>query len=126
MLEGKKSRGDGDHIQQLKGGIEKMEDHKNYSRVAHYLKLFEEVKAKVSDDAVAMAIVEQVGKDSRVEKMSGLRSGNVQGRTAEVGEQPATEKQLGFLRRLNVDIPAGLSKREASRLIDEAQAVAAQ
>ncbi len=37
-------------------------------------------------------------------------------------EQPATAKQIGFLRRLGVkDIPAGLSKKDASTLIDQAQ-----
>ena len=102
-----------------------MMDHENFSRVAHYLKLFEEVKAKVDDDAVAMGILEQVGKDSRVEKMSGLRNGNRQGTSTEFGEQTATEKQLGFLRRLGVEIPVGVSKREASRLIDEAQVAVA-
>ena len=41
------------------------------------------------------------------------------------GDDLATEKQIGFLKKLGVTVPAGVSKREASRLIDEAQANAA-
>ena len=35
---------------------------------------------------------------------------------------PATRRQLGYLNVLGVEVPAGLTKREASRLIDEAVA----
>jgi len=35
-----------------------MEYNEDYSRVAHYLSLFDQVKQKVSDEAVAMAIVD--------------------------------------------------------------------
>ena len=38
------------------------------------------------------------------------------------GDEPATEKQIGFLKDLGVKVPAGVSKRRASELIDEAQA----
>ena len=36
--------------------------------------------------------------------------------------EPATGKQIAYLRNLGVKAPKGLSKQEASALIDEAQA----
>ena len=35
-------------------------------------------------------------------------------------DEPATEKQIAFLKRLGVEIPKNLTKREASRMIDDA------
>ena len=46
----------------------------------------------------------------------GLRAASVN------GEQPATSKQLGYLKVLGVEVPAELTKQCASELIDEAQA----
>lgn len=41
-----------------------------------YVELFEDLKARVGSDDVALAIVEQVGKDNRVERMqAGTGSG---------------------------------------------------
>jgi hypothetical protein len=101
----------------LKGGIRTMD---MQNKLSEYIQLFEKVRAKVNDDNLAMQIVEQVGKDMRVEQMRG-------GRTAERASSenaPATERQLGLLRRLGVPVStyAHLSKARASELIDEAQA----
>lgn len=90
------------------------------NKLSEYIELFERVRAKVNDDNLAMQIVDQVGKDLRVEQMRG-------GRTPERSanqDAPATERQLGLLRRLGVPVSttAHLSKARASELIDEAQA----
>ena len=37
-------------------------------------------------------------------------------------EEPATDKQLGYLKSLGVEIPENLEKRKASELIDAALA----
>ena len=79
-----------------------------------YVELFEDLKARVGSDDVALAIVEQVGKDSRVERM---RSSVVQNGTN--GEQPATGKQIAYLKALKVDVSEGLTKSQASELIDQ-------
>lgn len=97
-----------------------MKTQKQDSRIEYYLDLFEQVKARVDDDHIAMAIVEQVAKDARIEKMARERQGQDAAR-AEAGEQPATEKQLSYLEALGVEVRKGLTKQEASRLIDEAQ-----
>ena len=83
-----------------------------------YVELFEEVKARVGSDEVALAIVEQVGKDNRVERMqSGNGSRNANG--VRNGDQSAPEKQIGYLKKLGVEVSAGLTKKQASELIDE-------
>ena len=85
-------------------------------RVTHYLEIFEQVRNKVGDEQIAVALVEQVGKDCRVERMHGPGQS-----TRGNGDQEATAKQLAFLRRLRVAVPSELTKIQASALIDEAQ-----
>jgi hypothetical protein len=88
-------------------------------RVDLYVRLFEKIRGKVGDDQLAVALVDQCGKDWRVNQMRG-REAPREG--AANGEAPATPKQLAFLQSLNVkNVPRGLSKADASRMIDEAQ-----
>ena len=94
-------------VAEVKGGGFEMEAN-------GYVELYEELKAKVGSEDVALAIVEQVGKDNRVERM---RSSVVQNGTN--GEQPATEKQIAYLKVLNVEVSEGLTKSQASELIDQ-------
>ncbi len=93
-------------------------------RVDFYKQLVDQLVGFVPDAAVVATVVEQVGKDLRMGQIL-RREGNASnGSNGWNGsdEQPATAKQIGFLRRLGMkDIPTGLSKREASKLIDEAQ-----
>ncbi len=83
-------------------------------RVEHYKQLFEAVTASLPENVVGV-VLEQIGKDTRLAAMRQTERNNSNG-------EQATEKQLNFLKFLGVkDIPAGLSKTEASRLIDEKQ-----
>lgn len=86
------------------------------NRVDHYVRLFESIRNKVGDDQLAVALVEQCGKDWRVAQMHA----RPQNRQDASGDQPATEKQLGYLSRLGVAVSKALTKREASALIDQA------
>ena len=88
-------------------------------RLKHYLGLFEEVLKKVNDEATAIALVQEIGKDGRVQAMHRFPERAVISSDGN-GEQMATAKQLGKLRYLGVSIPQKLSKSEASRLIDQA------
>ncbi len=93
-------------------------------RVDFYKQLVDQLTGTMPDAAVVASVVEQVGKDLRMGEILRREGNAFNGSNGWNGsdEQPATAKQIGFLRRLGVkDIPAGLSKREASRLIDEAQ-----
>ncbi len=93
-------------------------------RVDFYKQLVDQLVGFVPDTAVVASVVEQVGKDLRMGEIL-RREGNASNGSNGwngLDEQPATAKQIGFLRRLGVkDIPAGLSKRDASTLIDQAQ-----
>ena len=96
------------------------------ARIEQYLQVYERAYTVVKSDGVIAAIIEQVGKDTRcAQLMNGRASGNGYGHSNGSGNEPATEKQIGFLKKLKVEAPAGCTKREASRLIDEAQANAA-
>jgi hypothetical protein len=58
---------------------------------------------------IAIAILQEVSKDRRMEQVKQER---------EKRQNDATPRQIGFLKDLGVDIPEGLSKQEASRMID--------
>ena len=76
----------------------------------------------MKDAEIVAAVIEQIGKDTRCERLMNRRSnGNGYGN----GEQPATEKQIDFMKSLGIEVPDRCSKRAASRLIDEAQIKAA-
>lgn len=87
-------------------------------RIESYVVLFNEIKRRTSNDEIAIAILAQIGKDSRLAKMQSRE------RRSEMrsGEQPATQKQRAFLERLGTKIPDGLTKAQASAMIDEAVA----
>ncbi len=85
--------------------------------VTHYLDMFEKVRKEVGD-ANAAALFAEVAKSSRVKAMLAER----QGLQASNGNGSATPNQLSYLKRLGVeDIPANLSKEQASALIDKAK-----
>jgi len=65
---------------------------------------------KTNNDAVAIAIMQEVSKDRRSQQMQGER--------AEKDDRPATAKQKGYLRKLGIGFPESISKVEASALID--------
>ena len=88
------------------------------SRIRHYVEVYKQIREHGLTEDIALAIVENIGKDGRVEKMRGNEQ---DAEPISNGEQSATQKQLSFLKRLHVDVPEGLTKQEASRLIDEAQ-----
>jgi len=86
-------------------------------KVDGYVELYELLNGRVKNAEVVAAIIEQIGKDVRCELlMDGRANGNGHSSGSDV---PATEKQLGYLRSLGVEIPERLSKREASELIDQ-------
>ncbi len=96
-------------------------DTEKYARVEEYLEVYERVNTVVKHAEVVAAIIEQVGKDTRCGwLMNGRSNGN--GHANGNGDEPATERQIGFMKQLNIDIPAGCTKREASKLIDESKA----
>ena len=80
------------------------------AKLDKYLDLFEELKQKTNDERTALTLLQEVSKDRRMEEMR-------EEREAKNGET-ATTKQMNYMKKLGIDIPAGITKKEASRLID--------
>ena len=71
----------------------------NTNRAKEYLELFAQLREKVSDEASAVVILQEIGKDGRVEKMRNFPVRQDRQDATVLGidiEQPATAKQLSF------------------------------
>jgi len=89
---------------------------------SEYVALLDELRARLGDAESALAVLDQIGKDRRVRMMSARDNGFVAGNGySSNGDEPATPKQLGLLRTLGVKPNGSLSKKMASKLIDEAR-----
>jgi hypothetical protein len=99
-----------------------MNDTQIQDKAAQYQGIFEQIRRKVSDLPLALVILQEIGKDIRQERIGAREhaNGNGNGGSNGNGDSPASEKQLAYLEKLGVPIPAKLTKREASKLIDEA------
>ncbi|MFC1678740.1 hypothetical protein ACFL2T_00775 [Elusimicrobiota bacterium] len=75
-----------------------------------YADLYADIRVNVADKEVALAILAETSKDRRQAEISGRKN-----------PDEATESQLDYLKDLGVDVKTGLSKAEASKLIDEAK-----
>jgi len=82
------------------------------AKVDQYLELLQQLKSKVSDEGAAVRILNEVAKDVRMEQIREEREG--------MNGEPATMKQLQYLKTLGMQVSPGLTKRQASRLIDNA------
>ena len=92
-----------------------MDEQTRKQAIDNYLKLFDDIKARTSDERTALGILQEVNKDIRMAQIRAERNGdNSNGDAA-----PATVRQKNYLKRLGVKIPAGLTKQQASALIDE-------
>jgi hypothetical protein len=94
---------------------EKMET-ETQRKLDDYVALYGAISEKTDNDAVAVAILQELSKDRR--------SGEIRvERAAKNGEananEPATEKQKKFMKKLNIAFPANVTKHEASTLLDE-------
>lgn len=96
----------------LKGGGKNMNQNE---QIEEYVALFNAIEARIGDDETARVILGQLGKDRRMSAMKERERSNGK------ADPPATEKQLGLIRRLGGTPRPGLSKREASEEIDRLQ-----
>jgi len=81
------------------------------AKIDEYTSLLEQIKEKVNNENEAVAVLQEIGKD--------LRTVFIQTGQDTNNDSLATKKQIGYLKRLGVEIPEGLTKKDASRLIDE-------
>ena len=85
------------------------------SKLDTYAAVFSKIRENVKDDQAAALILQEVARDARAQQMREERQAERQARNGE----PATPKQLDFLNVLEMPIPEGLTKLEASALIDK-------
>jgi len=107
-----------------------MMDNENNQKtnVDKYVDLYETIKERVEAPDVAVAILQEIAKDRRLEKNRPGGPNNAGGRSSMSGSSgpaaaagKASANQLRYLERLGVDADPNISKKEASRLIDEAK-----
>ena len=91
-------------------------------RLSFYLNLYEQIRRQVGNEQVAASILQEIGKDRRASIIHSSRQADTGLRSNENSSQPATPKQLKFLKQLGVQVSENLTKKEASDLIDRAQA----
>ena len=95
-------------FRKLKGGELKMKA-SIQAKVDHYLELLEQLKGKVSDEGSAVRILSEIAKDERMDQMREERE--------LMNGEPATGRQLQYLKTLGIQIAPGLTKKQASKLI---------
>lgn len=91
-----------------------------------YLTEFTAIRNAVGDDRVASVILQEVAKDRRTQTIQNERQAK-RGRNPAKGQatsnpgmtsEPASERQIDFLKDLGMPVPAGLTRQAASELIE--------
>jgi len=91
--------------------VDKKMDAKMKNRLDAYLELLEEISEKTDDKKTAVALLQEISKDRRMEKIreeQGFKN----------GDQPATDKQKKFMTKLGIEFTDDITKKQASFLID--------
>ena len=78
--------------------------------ITDYVTLLGTLRQETANESTAVALLQEIAKDRRVKQMNG----------ESVFVVPATEKQLKYLKKLGIDVAEGITKDEASQLIDKA------
>lgn len=76
-----------------------------------YLQLLDGIRARVDDERTALALLQEISKDRRMEKIK-------EEQNSRNGNEPATGKQKNFMSRLGIEFADDITKRQASFLID--------
>jgi len=74
-----------------------------------YMNAYNDIVSKVGDREIALAILSEVAKDRRTTEINGKN-----------GVEKATQSQIEYLKDLGCEVTPGLTRVEASRLIDKA------
>ena len=81
-------------------------------RLDGYLELLDEISEKTDDVKTALALLQEVSKDRRMEQIS-----EEQG--FKKGDTPATDNQKAYMNDLGIEFPKNVSRKDASVLIKE-------
>ena len=77
--------------------------------VEEYVKLYDEIAVKADSEQVALGLLQEICKDRRMHEIKHDRKGS----------DSATAKQKQFMKRLGIEFPDDISKKEASVLLEE-------
>ena len=106
----------------MKGGTNlKMEfDEKLKAKADLYTGLARYIAPRV-DVGFGVAVLQEIGRDLRCERLNmNSRNGN---NVKNTDNDPATTKQIDYLKSLGVDVIHGMTKKQASGLIEDAKKV---
>jgi len=78
--------------------------------ISEYVELYDAIQEKAPSNEVAIAILQEVGKDKRTAEITEVSSDGL-----------ATEKQKNYLKDLGVEFDDSITKKEASDLIEQNQ-----
>ena len=76
--------------------------------ISEYIELFDAIQEKVPGNDVAIAILQEVGKDKRTAEIAEVSSDGL-----------ATDKQKKYLKDLGVEFDDSITRKEASDLIEQ-------
>jgi len=91
----------------------------SHDEIERYLGLYQAIKERVGDSNAAIAIFQVYQKDKRSNRINGNGNGHAKPFSNGNGDDKATPSQLAYLKHLGVEVKSGLSKAEASKLIDQ-------
>ena len=91
--------------------VNKTMDAKMKEKLNVYLELLDEISEKTENESTALALLQEISKDRRMEKIKHEQD-------LKNGDQPATEKQKKFMEDLNIEFAKDITKKQASFLID--------
>jgi hypothetical protein len=86
------------------------------TKISEYFDLIEAISEQIDNPEIAMVVLQELRKDMRTEEMRQSRD------HAPTGNFPATENQIAYMARLGINAPEGVTKQQASELIDRARA----
>lgn len=79
--------------------------------IESYVELLDEIKTHTENSQDAVGILAEIRKDQRMQQIESKKVIN--------GSLAATENQIAYLKRLGVEFTPGLTRQEASELIDD-------
>ena len=83
-------------------------------KIEEYISLYNAIHKHTKDINMTTAILTEIRKDMRAAEMQ-------QNRFVGTGAFPATEGQISYLKWLGIETTDGITRQEASKLIDEAK-----
>lgn len=96
------------------------------AKASEYIELLNYFETRVGSQEVAAHLVGQIGKDTRAAMISSERRNNLFVNGGRAKGPPVTKDQINYMKDLGLVIPDGLTKKEASSMLDEALAAKAR